>query len=140
MRKKTKNRFGLRFLIPLMGVVLLHLNSFLTGIPVQSPLKETGKIELENITPIDDNKGGRRDIPLAKSLLTKPPPFQDSEIIKLSNNTLVASLNTVVTAYFRVSSKYKHRKYNAWMSNMLSLQDAMVIYTQRDLVSHIQQL
>jgi hypothetical protein len=46
-------------------------------------------------------------IPLAKSLLTKPPPFQDSQIIKLSDH-LIASPNTVVTAYtivFPPSSK-----------------------------------
>ena len=78
-------------------------------------------------------------LPLAKSLLTQPPPFLDSQIIKLSDN-LITSPNTVVTAYFRVPSKHKADNYDGWMKNMLSLQDAMVIFTSPDLVSQIKEL
>lgn len=36
---------------------------------------------------------------------------------------------TLVTAYFDVPSKSSQKWYHQWMQNMLSLQDAMVIYT-----------
>ena len=78
-------------------------------------------------------------LPSAKTLLTKPPPFDDSQIIRLSDQ-LIAAPNTVVTAYYRVPSKFKAESYNEWMKNMLSLQDAMVIFTSRDLISVIQEL
>lgn len=48
--------------------------------------------------------------------------------------------NTIVTAYFRLSSKHSPKEYDAWMFNMLSLQDAMVIYTTVDMVSQIKRL
>jgi len=75
-------------------------------------------------------------VPLAKSILNQPAPFDDSRAIKLSEN-LITSPNTVVTGYFRVPSKFKPGRYNGWMVNMLSLQDAMVIFTQADLVDQI---
>jgi hypothetical protein len=41
----------------------------------------------------------------------------------------------IVTAYFRVKSKYDSTKYeDDWMGNMLSLQDCMVIFCEPDLV------
>jgi Bacterial protein of unknown function (HtrL_YibB) len=75
--------------------------------------------------------------PLATSLLTQPPPFEDTDIVRLSNEQLITSPNTVVTAYYRIPSKFKPGAYNKWMKNMLSLQDAMVIFTSRDLISTI---
>ena len=80
--------------------------------------------------------GNGKMLPSAKTLLTKPPPFSDADVIKLSDTTITTP-NTIVTAYFRVPSKFKPGKYDAWMRNMLSLQDAMVIFTHRDLVSQI---
>ena len=96
-------------------------------------LKET-TVKVHPIPP-----GDGASLPLAKSLLTKPPPFQDSQIIKLSDQ-LITSPNTVVTAYFRVPSKFKADNYDGWMKNMLSLQDAMVIFTSADLVPQIKEL
>ncbi|KAL7530069.1 hypothetical protein ACHAXR_003291 [Thalassiosira sp. AJA248-18] len=46
--------------------------------------------------------------------------------------------NTIVTAYFQVSSKRKKSYYVDWMRNMLLLRDAMVIFTTPDMVETIQ--
>ena len=47
---------------------------------------------------------------------------------------------TIVTAYFRMTSKHSHDEYLAWMRNMLSLRDCMVVFTQSDLVDTIKSL
>ena len=47
---------------------------------------------------------------------------------------------TIVTAYFRMSSKHSHDEYLAWMTNMLSLRDCVVVFTQSDLVDTIKRL
>jgi hypothetical protein len=78
-------------------------------------------------------------LPSAKSLLTKPPPYQDSQIIKLAD-TLISSPNTIVTAYFRIPSKHGASRYFGWMKNILSIQDAMVIFTEPDLVDTMREL
>jgi hypothetical protein len=99
----------------------------------------------------NDKEGERLLVPLplplpsAKWLLKSKPPFEDSDIIKLypadsEAQTLIKSPNTVVTGYFRVPSKYHSDKYDGWMKNMLSLQDAMVIFTEPDLVDQIKNL
>lgn len=56
------------------------------------------------------------------------------------DETLVTSHSTIVTGYFRVPSKHSTGKYDQWMQNMLSLQDAMVIFVQPDLVDRIRTL
>lgn len=49
--------------------------------------------------------------------------------------------DTIVTAYFELKrSKHSLKEYDAWMRNMLSLQDAMVIFTSPGLVSRIKSL
>jgi hypothetical protein len=45
--------------------------------------------------------------------------------------------NTIVTAYFKIPSKHSDAEYEEWMGNMLSMQDAMVIYTSVDLVEQV---
>ena len=47
---------------------------------------------------------------------------------------------TIVTAYYSMRSKHSKAEYLSWMSNFLSLQDCMVIFTQKDFVSTIQSL
>ena len=42
--------------------------------------------------------------------------------------------STVVTAYFRVSSKHSHQQYTTWMANVLATGSPMVIYS--DEMSH----
>ena len=80
-----------------------------------------------------------KTLPSAKTLLTSTPPFKDSDAIKMSE-TLTTSPNTVVTGYFRVPSKFTPGKYDDWMRNLLSLQDAMVVFTHADLVDQIKEL
>lgn len=84
-----------------------------------------------------DNKN--ISIPSAKTLLDAPTPYQEYDIYRLSPN-LTTSPNTIVTAYFRVKSKYDSSKYDAWMANFLSLQDHMVIFTQEELFPQIMRL
>jgi hypothetical protein len=77
-------------------------------------------------------------LPSAKTLLNFKPPFDDSDLIKLEpSGNLLQSPNTVVTGYFRISSKYVSSEYDKWMANMLSLQDAMVIFTEPSFVEQI---
>lgn len=77
-------------------------------------------------------------LPSAKTLLTSKPPFEDSDMIMFESK-LVQSPNTVVTGYFRIPSKHGSGDYDKWMSNMLSLQDAMVIFTHAELVDQIKE-
>eukprot|EP00980_Cylindrotheca_fusiformis_P015279 scaffold4247_cov66-Cylindrotheca_fusiformis.AAC.20 len=77
-------------------------------------------------------------IPSAKMLLTKPQPFTAPQMIKLSDS-LIESPNTVVTAYHRLPSKHTPEEYDEWMKNMLSLQDAMVIFTEAAMVHQIKE-
>ena len=82
-------------------------------------------------------------LPSATTLLTKSPPYNDDDIIYLSGSkdTMISfSPNTVVTAYYRIPSKFKPSKYSGWMKNMLSLQDPMIIFTSQDLISTIEEL
>lgn len=88
------------------------------------------------------SRDNREELPSAKSLLNSKPPFKDGDIIKLypadsESQLLIKSPNTVVTGYFRVRSKHHAENYDKWMRNMLSLQDAMVIFTEPDLVDQI---
>lgn len=41
----------------------------------------------------------------------------------------ISSFTTIVTAYFEMPAKHPTSQYQLWMSNALSLRDAMVIYT-----------
>lgn len=54
-----------------------------------------------------------------------------------SPSLLAKSPSTIVTGYFRVRSKFAAENYITWMSEMLSLQDAMVIFTDREMVETI---
>jgi hypothetical protein len=99
------------------------------------PQQELSSNQVKAKSPKQLDPNHRR--PLATSLLTQPPPFEDTDIVRLSNEPLITSPNTVVTAYYRIPSKFKPGTYNKWMKNMLSLQDAMVIFTSRDLIPTI---
>ena len=41
---------------------------------------------------------------------------------------------TIVTAYYRMKSKHSYEEYLSWMSNFLTLQDCMVIFTEQEFV------
>ena len=47
------------------------------------------------------------------------------------SNQTTGRVATVVTAYFEIASKHTSGEYDAWMQNMLSLQDPMVIFRFR---------
>jgi hypothetical protein len=73
----------------------------------------------------------------AKTLLISKLPFEDC-LIKMQAD-IIQSPNMIVTGYFRIPSKQSAEEYNEWMANTLSLQDAMVIFTDPDLVDHIKE-
>jgi hypothetical protein len=47
---------------------------------------------------------------------------------------------TVVTGYFRMASKHSTDEYDKWMSNMLAMQDCMVIFASPSMVPKITEL
>ena len=132
------------FVQPLKKTTTAATQQNTTRISILETSVITVKKKEENL-PREESSNANNDnsssppFPLAKSLLNVDPPFQESDIIELSPQ-LSSSPNTVVTGYFRVSSKYNPGKYDGWMSNMLSLQDHMIIFTQQDLVEPIKQM
>lgn len=48
--------------------------------------------------------------------------------------------STIVTAYFDIPSKHRKAEYLNWMQNILSLKDAMVIFTTIDMVPTVKNL
>ena len=78
--------------------------------------------------------GKKLALPSARLALEKKPVFPP--IHRLSNLTM--SPNTIVSAYFRVSSKHSAAQYDIWMENFLSLQDHMVIFTSEDMLGKIE--
>jgi hypothetical protein len=48
--------------------------------------------------------------------------------------------NVVVSGYFNMKSKYPQEKYLNWMKNLLSIQDAMVIFTEPSMVPFMSSL
>ena len=131
----------------------LHYNTLLwnpIGVGVTTPKNISEAKDNQDNNNNNQNKKIQKaddlNLPSAKLLLTSAPPFDDSNIIKLYSNgsdsqaRLIQSKNCVVTSYFRVPSKFVAGRYDGWMRNMLSLQDAMVIFTQPDLVDQIKDL
>ena len=60
----------------------------------------------------------------SKTSLLRVLPSQQPSPSK--SNTTCNS--TIVTAYYRIPSKHRHKEYLAWMVNFLSLRDCMVIF------------
>ena len=48
--------------------------------------------------------------------------------------------STLITGYYNIKSKHSHEQYVEWMSNMLTLQDCMVIFTDPDMEETIRSL
>lgn len=65
--------------------------------------------------------------------------YNVSQIVKFQE-PLVRAPQTVVTAYFQIRSKHSSDKYNTWITNMLSLQDPMVIFLSPALIPQIKEL
>jgi Bacterial protein of unknown function (HtrL_YibB) len=65
--------------------------------------------------------------------------YDESKIVKFSDK-LDTAPQTVVTAYFRISSKHSSEKYDNWMKNMLSIQDPMVIFLSPSMIPAVKAL
>ena len=117
--------------VPIMLVILMSgkslpdrdLASF-TPPQQQAPLREATSLSPPVIPQVPEPTGGN----VAKQL----------QIIKQSD--LITSPTTIVTAYFSVRSKFAKEEYVKWMSNSLSVQDAMVIFTAPEMVEMMQSL
>lgn len=150
-KKKTKRKILFYYAgIPFFGVILL-----VVWFDAWSAMRESvdSQHEISKINTmhrIEETKNKDKPpqtihtpsgatLPSAKQLLTQPPPYDQSRIIRLSDN-LITSPNTIVTAYHQIRSKYNSDTYDGWMLNMLSLQDAMIIFTEAKMVDQIQQL
>jgi len=46
-------------------------------------------------------------------------------------------MTTIVTCYFKINSKHSHEKYKTWMENMLSIDNPMVIFCDKESFSFI---
>jgi hypothetical protein len=94
--------------------------------------EEEESVRDENQEP-EEEEGDEQEKP-------KPKSSPTYELIKLSDNQdLIQSPNTVVTAYFTLKSKFAKEEYLKWMSHMLSLQDAMVVFTSPEMTSTIKE-
>jgi hypothetical protein len=133
------------FMVPMAGMIILLAKAMTdvgTTSGTQLHVEQQGQVPAsiaEKVNKGDGQKDMNGSLPLAKSLLNTPAPFQESDILRLSPD-MTTSPNTVVTAYFRVPSKFKPGKYDGWMKNSLSLQDHMVIFTQPEMVEQVKML
>ena len=48
--------------------------------------------------------------------------------------------STMITAYYNIQSKHSHEQYVEWMSNLLTVQDCLVIFTDPDAEETIRSL
>ena len=64
----------------------------------------------------------------------RPLSSSSSSSTTTTTTSTTASTSTVVTAYFPIRSKYGKESYMEWMKTMLSLTDAMVVFTTPDMV------
>ena len=93
------------------------------------------------------------DPSLAQSVLAQPirldrckvhkpprPPSSPNNDAAAAAAAAVEAKGVVVTAYFRIKSKYASDNYDKWMKNFLSIGDKMIIFTQSDMVETIQKL
>lgn len=56
-----------------------------------------------------------------------------------TRTSLATCPHTMVTAYFSIPSKFTSSQYLQWMSNFLSVQDCMVIFTSSDMLDTIRE-
>ena len=74
-------------------------------------------------------------VPPWPSYLTLHHPQHHSPTVMKNDDDDIHTNSCIVTAYFRVPSKYDSGKYeNDWMENILLLNDCMVIFCEADLV------
>jgi hypothetical protein len=74
-----------------------------------------------------------------RKLLAQPIDMTKCKVHKLQSQ-LVQSANTVVTVYYRLRSKHDDSNYDTWMSNFLSIQDPVIVFTQNDMVEKVKKM
>jgi Bacterial protein of unknown function (HtrL_YibB) len=75
----------------------------------------------------------------AQQALSRPINLTMHKIHQL-DSPLVQSSHTVVAAYFRVKSKHSAKNYAEWMSNFLSIEDPVVVFTEPDNVAKVKEM
>jgi hypothetical protein len=75
----------------------------------------------------------------AQQALATPINLTKCKVHELES-PLVQSSHTVVAAYFRVNSKYGAKRYAEWMSNFLSIEDPVVIFTEPETVTRVKEM
>jgi len=73
----------------------------------------------------------------ASQVLAKPLNLSSSTVKVHKPASISTCSNTIVSAYFRVKSKFSADNYYDWMRNMLSLQDCVIVFTQSDMVEKV---
>ncbi len=96
----------------------------LTAVAI-SPVVTVPKTEQETVS-VGQSTGSTHDVTKTFQLLKQ--------------GELITSPSTIVTAYFTLKSKFAKESYVNWMRNMLSVQDAMVIFTSPEMVETMQSL
>ena len=96
---------ALKFTLLSIIIMVFYMNeTIINPVPVSvSSALEIGDAKNATFYVTNDNKN--ISLPLAKSLLNKPPPFQEYDVFPLSPN-MTTSPNTIVTSYFRITSKH----------------------------------
>jgi galactoside 2-L-fucosyltransferase 1/2 len=134
------------------GIVVYYEHEFVTNNP-----KNIGNVRHEDYYPPHwvsighNNENGNDDNPLdyddkydddladgtsSVSIADLNVPIADSMI----HHDLNIGDATIVTAYYKFASKHSSSEYLSWMRNMLSLQDAMVIFTSKEMEQTIYQM
>ena len=95
--------------------------------------------EIQDIFPKNERTVGLLEIVESASSSKRPPWPDYLNLHKPTAITDVATKTCIVTAYFRVKSKFSPEKYEKdWMGNMLSLQECMVIFCESSMVENMQ--
>jgi len=143
MKKWTFLEF-LFVLISSLGAISLygsHRNLFITRDPHMNASRSFGHQEsLPNPPRLSSPSSQTSTTNYTASTLLSQSLKQPWTIHKLTESELVKSPHTIVTAYFRLKSKYAASEYDTWMKHFLSIQDPIVVFTSPDLVSTIRDL
>jgi len=121
------------------GIVVYYEHEFVVG-----HYTNEGRVEREDYYPphwvsIGDNNETTSRISMADLVVPTTGP-----VVPIAEPMTHPDLNigdtTIVTAYYRFPSKHSSAEYLTWMRNMLSLQDAMVIFTNKEMEETIYQM
>jgi hypothetical protein len=152
--KQKKGTPPLLFLVPLIPIILMVLLSgkgkpdadLQSFAPPPGAQQTPTQLRAKGIVPgvvsgqttvvVDQPKLSKESLARQSNEQTYATP----NLQLLKQDELITSRSTVVTAYFTLRSKFAKEEYMKWMNNMLSLQDAMIIFTSPELVETMQSL